>query len=69
MTIVEEEFAFRKLKPLLEIQVGNGIKVGSDDKTNDKPYAEIVDVIALVIVYRNTWLGNTIIIFIIKQIC
>lgn len=39
---------FSKTYAIAEIQIGNGIKAGSDDKTNDKPYAEIVDVIALV---------------------
>lgn len=46
LTIVEEELAFLKLKPLMELQVKNGLKLGSTDKINDMSCAEMVDVLA-----------------------
>ena len=49
LTTVEKERALRKLKRLLEMQVRNGIKLESNDNSDDKGCAKIEDITVLVV--------------------
>ena len=41
LTIIEEEMAFQKFKPLMERQMKNGVKFGSTDKCDAKALCRI----------------------------
>ena len=47
--LVEEELAFTKLKGLMNLQMRNGLRFGTTDKTNNESCREMVDILADVI--------------------
>ena len=49
LTIAVEELSFLKLKPLMLMQIKNGLKLGTTDKLNEMTCAEMVDVLSDVI--------------------
>ena len=49
MFIAEEEMSFLKLKPLMLLQIKNGVKLGSMDKFNEMACAGMIDVLAEVV--------------------
>ena len=49
LTMAKEELAFLKLKSLMLMQMRNGLKLGSVDKINEMAYAEMIDVLAEVV--------------------
>ena len=60
LTIIEEEMAFQKLKPLMELQMKNGVKFGLTDKCDAKACAEFIDVLLEVVQnFMKKFIGNS----------
>ena len=49
LTIAEEELPFLKLKPLMLMQLRNGLKLGSVDKIKEMVCAEMIDILVEVV--------------------
>ena len=49
LAITEEELAFLKLKPLMLMQMRNGLKLSSVDKITEMVCAEMIDILAEVV--------------------
>ena len=59
LTIIEE-MAFQKLKPIMELQMKNGVKFGSTDKCDAKACAEFIDVLLEVVQnFMKKFIGNS----------
>ena len=49
LTIAEEELVLCKLKPVMLMQMRNGLNLGSVDQINEMVCAEIIDILADVV--------------------
>ena len=47
--LLEEELAFIKLKPMVELQIANGLSIMSTNKINDKACAKLAEIISEIV--------------------